>query len=286
MNSDVLRRTALAALIAMAFPVVGSEPAGEDEEPSRDAAAAETGAAETESAPEGLDPEVAKAASDAAAAYLLALKVQGFNGASEHLHPDALERFKGMTTSAFDSEEEKGTRTLLNATFGRDAAFMDARMAPPGEYFSRFARLASVRLPELTLGFDSSDPIGVLPDGEHVHVLVRLHTGEGAAASERLAVVSLARDGDDWKALLDARLVEMARSLAGQTDRDRHRPDRPLIGPLPEGTPLQAPPGQEAPLGAFGSLGPGSTPDSEIPPEALPDAGADPGVQDPSAGTH
>lgn len=196
----------------------------------------------------GLDPAVSKVVIEAATAYLEALKTQGLGAATEHLHPQAMDQFKSMVMPALDAEQARGTRALLNATFGRDAGFMDARMATGADFLGRFARLARVRQPELSPEYDSIQPIGVLPEGERMHCLLRLKTGEGGQAVERIEVVSLSLDGTHWRVLLDGRLSGMARSLAGRASRDQRQSDRPLMEPLPEGSPL-APGALQGPAG-------------------------------------
>ena len=180
----------------------------------------------------------AKAATEAATAYLNALKDGGFGAAPAYLHPEALERFKALVMPALDAESARGTRSLLNATFGREATFAAARSADPADFMARFVRVVSARDPDAAPRFSALTALGVVPEGERLHVLVRLGAGSGPDAPERLEVVSLLADGHGWKVLLDGRLEGIAGALAGRFGRDDRRSALPRMEPVPEGAPL------------------------------------------------
>lgn len=182
----------------------------------------------------------AKAAEDAATAYLNALKAQGFTAAPAYLHPDAMARFKALVMPALKDEQSRGTRTLLNVTFGREASYATAMAADPKDFLARFSRLISAREPDAVPRFSSLTPIGVMPEGEQLHVLVRLNQGSSAGGAgsepiERIEVVSLRPQGKDWKVMLDSRLQDLGRSLAGRTRTDDRRGAPMRMEPLPEG---------------------------------------------------
>ncbi len=89
-----------------------------------------------------IDPVAAAAATD----YLTALKEKGFTAAPAWLRPAALARFKALVMPRLKDEQARGTRTLLNATFGRDAGYPTVA-ADPANFLTRFARLISAREP-------------------------------------------------------------------------------------------------------------------------------------------
>jgi hypothetical protein len=186
----------------------------------------------------GVSESDAKAATEAATAYLNALKDGGFSAAPAYLHPEALERFKNLVLPAFDAEGARGARNLLNATFGREASLSAARSADPADFMGRFARVVSARDPNAAPRFGALTAIGVVPEGERLHVLVRLGAGSGADAPERLEVVSLLPYGTGWKVLLDGRLEAIAGSLAGRSARNERRSSLQRMEPVPEGAPL------------------------------------------------
>jgi hypothetical protein len=185
-------------------------------------------------------------ATEAAVAYLEALKAQGLGAAPEHLHPEALEAFKSGMLPALEAEQVRGGRALLNATFGRDATIADARGAAPEVFMSRFARLMSARQPDAAPTFGGLTPLGVLPEGDRLHVLLRLGAEASGAGSERLEVVSVLPFGSGYKVLLDDRLGAMISALTGRSSGIDRRGGLPLAEPVPEGLPL-APPAPVAP---------------------------------------
>ena len=186
----------------------------------------------------GVSERDAKAATEVATAYLNALKQGGFSVAPEYLHPEALERFKDQVMPALDAESARGNRSLLNATFGRDATLAAAKSADPADFMRRFVRVVSARDPNVAPNFGALTALGVIPEGDRLHVLMRLGAGIGPYAPERLEVVSLLPYGSGWKVLLDGRLEGIAGSLAGRSTGDNRRSGLPRMEPLPEGAPL------------------------------------------------
>jgi hypothetical protein len=216
----------------------------------RDAPAAASGAAPppavTASGPAVVDAATVKAATLVATAYLNALNERGIAAAPAYLHPAAMARFKALVMPGLKDEQMRGHRNLLNATFGRDAGYPSAAAADPTEFLTRFARLIAVREPDAVPRFTRLTPIGLVREGEQLHVLVRLgFGGPGLVGSitsvdvptdERIEVVSLLPQGKDWKVLLDGRLQELGRSLGGRRRAEERRGALPLE-PLPEGQP-------------------------------------------------
>ncbi len=198
--------------------------------------------------PKPVKPADAQAAADAAAGYLQALKAGGFGAAPVHLHPQALERFKTLVMPRLDQDQARGTRTLLNATFGRDASFATAKAADPSDFMARFVRVVSARDPEAAPRFGTLTPLGVVAEGDRLHVLVRLSGGGGPQGDGRIEVVSLLQDAKSWKVLLDSRLEEMARALGGTVRADDRRSAYPRMEPMPEGV-APLPLGPQGPAG-------------------------------------
>jgi hypothetical protein len=200
-----------------------------------------------------VDPAAAAAATTAATGYLTALKEKGFAAAPAWLHPAALARFKDLVMPRLKDEQARGTRTLLNATFGRDAGYPAAAAADPADFLTRFARLISAREPDAAPRFSGLTPLGVLREGEQLHVLIRLTLGGGPEAVERIEVVSLLPQDKDLKVLLDGRLQSLASTLGSQPRTDGPRGPQLRLEPLPEGLP-------PAPAAPAGPAGPQPTP--------------------------
>jgi hypothetical protein len=194
-----------------------------------------------------MDAATVKAAILVATAYLNALNERGIAAAPAYLHPAAMARFKALVMPGLKDEQVRGHRNLLNATFGRDAGYASAAAADPTEFLTRFARLIAVREPDAVPRFTSLTPIGVVREGEQLHVLVRLGLGGpgpvgsitpvDVPTSERIEVISLLPQGKDWKVLLDGRLQELGRTLGGRRRADERPGALPRMEPLPEGLP-------------------------------------------------
>jgi len=198
----------------------------------------------TAGGPTVVDAAIAKTATLVATAYLNALNEKGVAAAPAYLHPAAMARFKALVMPGLKDEQVRGHRNLLNATFGRDAGYASAAAADPTEFLTRFARLIAAREPDAVPRFTSLTPLGVVREGEQLHVLVRLGLGDsgpadnaipGLPTSERIEVVSLLPQDKDWKVLLDSRLQELGRNLGGRRRADERSGALPRLEPLPEG---------------------------------------------------
>ena len=184
-------------------------------------------------------PQATKPADDAAIQVALAslttTNTKGLAGGVVFLHPDDINRFKKLMVPVL--EAERGA-TLLNATFGREAQIMDARLADPADFLTRFDKVAAARQGDAPTRFDTAAPIGVVTEGEQLHVLLRTLTGP--TQTQRLVVVSLKRSGTDWKVTQTGELQALAASLRG--------------GPRPKAEPL-------APTGPASDAGPSAAPE-------------------------
>jgi hypothetical protein len=165
----------------------------------------------------------------------MAINTKGLAGGAPLLHPEDLVRFKKLMVPILEAERDAGRRTLLNATFGREAQLTDARIADPDDFFGRFARVVSARQIEAPTRFDTLVSIGSIPEGEQLHVLVRTLTGVGQAQIQRLAVVTLRRSGGGWKVSMTGGIDDLVASLRGRSQA-RKRPEglaQPMIDAVP-----------------------------------------------------
>jgi hypothetical protein len=186
-------QVAFAGLLAL----VSSTVSAETEPSSRtDSVALEPGVAPTEPQRELTPPELA------ARDYLTAVRDRGFAAQADFVHPDEMARFQQLLVPVFEAESKKGGRGLLNATFGREAAIMDVSLASPDDFMRRFARVMAVRMPDQPVGFDELVILGIVEEGDLVHVLARLRTGKEESMEDRLEVVSLAPYEGGWKVVL------------------------------------------------------------------------------------
>jgi hypothetical protein len=170
--------------------------------------------------------------------YLEAIRAEGFSAQARFLHPEELVRFQQILMPVYEANEAAGSRVLLNATFGREASLLDARLADPADFMRRFARVMAVRMPDQPVGFEELEVLGMVEEGPRMHVLVRLRTGSEEAAFESLEVVSLLPDGEAWRVMLSPELEAAARSMdtRGQGARPAPRLEPRALPPEPEST--------------------------------------------------
>jgi len=164
-----------------------------------------------------------------ASAYLEAVRARGFAAEADFLHPDELERLRGMLQTVLEADQAGGGRTLLNATFGRDASIQDARDADSADFVRRFARVMAVRMPEQPVGFDELQVVGTVEENPMVHVLVRLRSVWEGNAVEELRVVTLLPYENGWKLKAGGDLDEAVRSLDTSAHGKAKRPPPRLV---------------------------------------------------------
>lgn len=171
---------------------------------------------------------------DVAARYLEAVRDRGFAAGADFLHPDEMARFQALLIPVLEAEQASGGRALLNATFGREATLLSARLADPADFLRRFARVMAVRAPDQPTGFDQLQVLGSVPEGDTVHVLARLRTAVEDGPRERLVVVSLRPVEADWRVLLSPDIEQAARAMEEAPRSGRQRPRaRQEPAPLP-----------------------------------------------------
>lgn len=169
---------------------------------------------------------------DVAARYLEAVRDRGFAAGADFLHPDEMARFQQLLVPVLESEQAAGGRALLNATFGRDATLLSARLADPADFLRRFARVMAVRAPDQPTGFDQLQILGTVNEGETIHVLARLRTALPDGPSDRLVVVSLRPFDSGWRLMLSPEIEQAARAMVEPLPSGRQRP-RSLQEPEP-----------------------------------------------------
>lgn len=205
-------KSRIAAIVGL-FAIAAAAAAAETESrPESDGGPPDPPAAQTEPERELTPPELV------ARDYLTAVRDRGFAAQADFLHPDEMARFQQLLVPVFEAEAKKGGRGLLNATFGREASLTDVSLAPPDDFMRRFARVMAVRVPDQPVGFNELVILGIVEEGDQVHVLARLRTQRDEVMEDRLEVVSLTPSEGNWKVILSPKLERAVSAMRRQAE--------------------------------------------------------------------
>jgi hypothetical protein len=170
--------------------------------------------------------------------YIRAMADQRINVVADAMHSTALERFKVIISGVADAlaaapPERKPPTKLLNALFG-DEGPAATKTLPARDVFVRFMTNLTTFVPQIREMEAGSEYqiIGHLDEGiNHTHVVFRATLRRGRAELSKMAVLSLKREGDEWKVLLTDDLEALVSGLAHQ-----------FAAPTPRVTAPQSPP--------------------------------------------
>jgi hypothetical protein len=150
---------------------------------------------------------------DVARAYFKALQDRGMSIVVDFMHSGEMAKFKSIFIAVMEKEATTGKRELVSLLFGEQATLAEVKALSPKEFMSVFMQKASGLLPKKTFTFEKQDMIGSLSEGELMHVVARIEVGIWPVAIKKMVVVSMKRDGDEWKLLLTEELDGLLQTL-------------------------------------------------------------------------
>ena len=175
--------------------------------------------------------------------YIRALADSRLNLVADEMHPAALERFKAVLSGIAQAitsapAERKPSPKLVSALFG-DGGVESVKETPPREAFVRFMSNLTTFLPqirEMSAGTEH-EIIGHVDEGGNItHVVFRATLKRGNTELTKMDVLSLKRDGEDWKVLLTDDMEGLILNLGQQLTAPRP-PARPSGQPTPAPSP-------------------------------------------------
>src|SRR3989339_624811 len=144
----------------------------------------------------GLPPE------EIARAYFTALRDRGMPIVVEFMHEGELAKFKDVFIALMEKEAAKGKREFVSGLFGEQATLAEVKALSPKEVKSSFMQNASLMISNMGFTFEKLEVLGFVPEGDMAHVVARIEVGLWPAAIKRMDVISMKRDGDEWKLML------------------------------------------------------------------------------------
>jgi hypothetical protein len=163
------------------------------------------------------------------------------------MHPLALAKFKASMTPVADAAVASGTtpaKNILERVFANQD-LEKLKGLPPAEFFKTFMQNWAARNPVFvkTMKNSSVEMIGHVMEGRNrAYVVFRKGVEAGGAKVTTIDVVSVEKDGNEWRCLLSDEMENLATSLLRQikaSDAAKPKPEPPA--PPKPATPKPAP---------------------------------------------
>lgn len=139
---------------------------------------------------------------EVAHAYFTALRDRGALIVVEFIHDGEMAKFKDIFTALMEKEAAKGKRELVSGLFGEQATLAEVKARSPKEFMSAFMQKASRMISSMGFTFEKLEVLGSVPEGDMVHVVARIEVGLWPAVIKRMEVLSMKRDGSEWRLML------------------------------------------------------------------------------------
>jgi hypothetical protein len=154
--------------------------------------------------------------------YIRGLADQQLNVVADSMHPAALERFReilGSIATAIEAAppDRKPPEKMVNALFG-DNGLGSVKTDAPRDVFVRFMSNLTTFVPqirEMTAGSEYQ-VIGHVDEGNMAHVVFRATLKRGQTELTKMDVLSLKRDGSEWRMMLTDDLADLISGLGRQ----------------------------------------------------------------------
>ena len=161
---------------------------------------------------------------EVAKGYMEAVKSGDMEQVGTFMHPAALEKFKGILVqvaeivATADASADPKRNTAIKVLFG-DEKPAAAKEVPAKDLFIRFMRnlTGAVPLMRQMLANSAYDFIGHVDEGgNQAHVVYRATLATGGATVTKMEVLTLKRDGDEWKVMLTGDIESFVGGLTRQ----------------------------------------------------------------------
>ncbi len=170
--------------------------------------------------------------------YTKALQAGDYLKSTDFMHPEALEKFRGMVLPLVESVGAESASLLPLFKGVADVAAL--KKLSPAEFFASFLGGLTAANPAVLAALSSGSmaALGSVAEGEMLHVVCRTSLGFEGIKINKMNVVSLKRAAGNWRVLLSGEIEGMAEALrkafAGAT-ASAAEPEPAAPAPPPEG---------------------------------------------------
>lgn len=174
-----------------------------------------------------LSARAAATPEEVARGYMDAVKAADMEHVGVFMHPAALEKFKGILVQLaevignVDAETDPKKNTAIKILFGEEKPQTVKDAAAKG-LFVHFLTNLSQAMPMLRQMLNDStyDFIGHVDEGgNQTHVVYRATLTTGGTAVTKMEVLTLKRDGEEWRVMLTGDIESFVGGLTRQLQR-------------------------------------------------------------------
>ena len=144
----------------------------------------------------GLAPE------EVACACFTALRDRGMPIVVEFMHDGEMAKFKDIFMAIMEKEAAGASGSWFPGCLANRPPWLRSRRFPPKKFMSVFMQKASGVISNKGFTFEKLEVLGFVPEGDMVHVVARIEVGMWPAAMKKMEVISMKRDGAEWKLML------------------------------------------------------------------------------------
>ncbi len=150
-----------------------------------------------------------------AEAYVNAIREEGLAAVPAYIHPDELERFRGMLLPVLTGDGPIAGQ-LRTAFFGEGATLASVKAMDAKAFMQGFIGFAQHQMAAMNVSIGKSETLGSVREGEVVHLVTRNTAGAGALQLTQMEVVSLKPYQGTWRLLLSGKMEGLAQALSAQ----------------------------------------------------------------------
>jgi hypothetical protein len=167
------------------------------------------------------EPRPAASPESVVKSYLEALKSGQYLAVAELMHPEALEKFRGMMLPLVEEAAGTDEAASILVLFRGVSDVAALKKLSPAEFFAAFFGGITDANPMLkdALASGSMNPIGSVPEGDMLHMVCRTSVSVEGISLTKMEVISLRQAQGNWRVLLSGEMegiVQALRKAAGK----------------------------------------------------------------------
>jgi hypothetical protein len=155
-----------------------------------------------------------------AEAYINAIRTDGLAAVTDYMHPDELERFRGMLLPVLTGDSAAAD-PLRKAFFGEAATLASVQALDAKAFMQGFMGFAQNQMKAMDVSIGQSQTLGSVREGDVVHLVTRNTAGAGPVQLTQMEVISLKPYQGTWRLLLSGKMEGLAQALSAQAAASR-----------------------------------------------------------------
>ncbi|MEN1729489.1 MAG: hypothetical protein AAGJ52_13720 [Pseudomonadota bacterium] len=146
--------------------------------------------------------------------YFSAIEDRGINDVAHLIHPDEALRFREMVFPLIEQMANSSDKAMLDSFFGTDSVDEIADLSPV-QFMNSFTTIIASN--GISVNYEDVRVIGVVPENEDRHVLVRFSILGQYGSAESLEVVTVRKHSGTWMATLSGELEGFGKQVQAQS---------------------------------------------------------------------